>query len=106
MDGDEHRRLLDLFVERLVPGHLQQVREPTEQELAATLVVGLAVDECVAKVRGGDPIDDAGDLNADVWAGVVPVQQVVGAPEASADLKPGVALPDYIAAYQLPGSRS
>ncbi len=101
--GEEHRRLLDLFVDALIPGHAAAVREPTAQELAATAVVRIPLAEAAAKVRGGDPIDDEADLDSDVWAGVIPLQQMAGAPQPSADLKSTVALPDYVAEFKTGG---
>lgn len=92
----EQARLLDRFVETLIPGHLQHVRGVTEQELAATLVVRLPIDEASAKIRTGDPIDDAADLDAQVWAGVIPLRVLAGPPVPSADLKPGIPLPGYL----------
>lgn len=96
----EHRDVLDAFVEALIPGHLARVRAPTVQELAATAAVRLPIDEASAKVRSGDPIDDPGDLNDDVWAGVIPLTTVAGSPVPSGDLKPGIDVPDYVLRYE------
>ena len=103
--GAEHAEIADAFVEALIPGHLAAVRAPTPQELAATTVVAVPIDECGAKVRAGDPIDDDGDLDADVWAGVLPLARSLGQPVPSADLKPGVELPDYLASFRYPDER-
>ena len=87
----------------LLPGHEKVVREPTKQELAATSVVRIPLDEMVAKVRAGDPIDDDGDLDADVWAGVIPLRQQVAEPIDAANLRDGIALPAYINEYKVRG---
>ena len=100
LQGADHEAALGRFVARLIPGHEQVVRGNTSQELAATMVVRIPLQEMSAKVRTGDPIDDEGDLDGDVWAGVVPIRQVAGTPEPSADLKPGIAVPDYITHLQ------
>ncbi|MCP5180774.1 MAG: pyridoxamine 5'-phosphate oxidase family protein [Pseudomonadales bacterium] len=94
--------VLDRFVERLIPGHLSHLRASTPQELAATAVVAVAIEECAAKIRTGDPIDDDGDLAAPVWAGVIPVQRTTGQPVPSADLHAGITLPAYIDGWQYP----
>jgi nitroimidazol reductase NimA-like FMN-containing flavoprotein (pyridoxamine 5'-phosphate oxidase superfamily) len=99
--GDAHRIAVDRFVEALIPGHLAAVREPTAQELAATAVTRVALDEVSAKVRSGDPIDDESDLNANVWAGVIPMRLEAGAPIASSDLGSDIDLPDYIKNFHL-----
>lgn len=98
----EHRTILDTFVAALIPGHEAVVREPTAQELAATAAVRLPITEASAKIRTGGAIDDPGDLDADVWAGVIPLFTAVGAPIANEDLKAGVTLPGYVAGYRPP----
>jgi nitroimidazol reductase NimA-like FMN-containing flavoprotein (pyridoxamine 5'-phosphate oxidase superfamily) len=41
LDGDAHRRALDLMVEGLIPGRLADIREPTELEMRKTAVVSV-----------------------------------------------------------------
>ncbi len=101
--GDAHRSALDQFVAVLVPGHERRVREPTAQELAATAVVRVGLDEMAAKVRSGDPIDDEGDLASDVWAGVIPLSLCKGEVRPAADLRGGIDVPAYIENYEVKG---
>ena len=44
-----------------MPGRWDDVRAPTENELKATSVLALAIDEASAKVRSGGPMDDEED---------------------------------------------
>ncbi|MCZ6459671.1 MAG: pyridoxamine 5'-phosphate oxidase family protein, partial [Gammaproteobacteria bacterium] len=74
-------------------------RRATPQELAATVVVRIPINEASAKIRSGPPIDDQGDLEADVWAGVIPLAPRVLEPVAAPDLADTVVLPDYIRDY-------
>ncbi|MGW2856922.1 pyridoxamine 5'-phosphate oxidase family protein, partial [Streptomyces sp. NPDC001215] len=53
-------------------------------------------DEVSAKVRTGGVSDEPEDLALPHWAGVIPVRKEYGAPQADADLSPGIALPDYL----------
>lgn len=99
---DEHENILDAFVEVLIPGHQAAVRAATRQELAATSAVRIPIDEASAKIRTGPAIDDDGDLDADVWAGVIPLHTAVGALVPNPDMKPGVAVPAYIEDYSPP----
>ena len=101
--GEAHRQCLDKFVEVLLPGHEKVVRDPTKQELAATSVVRIPLNEMVAKIRAGDPIDDDADLDSDVWAGVIPLREQAFAPIAAANLHDDVALPAYISKYKVRG---
>lgn len=68
------------FVERVYPGHWQNLRPVNKQELKAVSMFGLHIDEAVAKVRSGGPIDEPEDYALPIWAGVVPVKQVLGEP--------------------------
>ena len=90
-DESEKMRALHLFTNHIVPGRWEEVRTPTAQELKATSVLSIELDEVSAKVRMGGPIDDEEDYALSVWAGVVPVRLQVGAPVADDRLLDGVA---------------
>jgi nitroimidazol reductase NimA-like FMN-containing flavoprotein (pyridoxamine 5'-phosphate oxidase superfamily) len=99
-DPEEKLRALERFSERVVPGRWRDVRPPNEQEMAATLVVKLPLDECSAKIRTGPPIDDEADLQWPVWAGVLPLEQRAGAPVPAPDLAAGIEPPGYVTDYR------
>ena len=73
-DPAEKLEALRRFTDHIVPGRWDEVRPPTAQELKATSVLALAIEEASAKVRSGPPIDDEEDYRWPVWAGVVPVR--------------------------------
>ena len=79
-DVEEKRGALREFTDHVVPGRWAEVREPTEQELKATSVLALPLDEVSAKVRSGDPVDDDEDYALPIWAGVVPLSTTAGVP--------------------------
>lgn len=91
---------LDLIVEWLIPGRLDDMRRPTDLELRQTSVIAVGLDELSAKVSSGGPEDDPSDLESRTWAGVVPMKLVTGDPEPAADLDPGIELPDYLSPYR------
>lgn len=95
-DPAEKLVALEALTEHLVAGRWGDARPPDERELAATAVLGLALDEASAKVRSGPPGADAERERADVWAGVVPLRLVGGPPEAAADVPADVAIPAYL----------
>lgn len=66
------------FTEHVVPGRWAEIRWPSPQELKATLVVEVPLEEGSVKIRTGPPIDDAEDLDLPVWAGVLPLRQTAG----------------------------
>jgi nitroimidazol reductase NimA-like FMN-containing flavoprotein (pyridoxamine 5'-phosphate oxidase superfamily) len=97
-DEEERRTALDALVDHVVPGRSTDSRPANARELAATAVIRLDLTEVSAKIRTGGPNDDAEDLGLPHWAGVVPVARTYGAPVPAADLAPGIAAPDYLAA--------
>jgi hypothetical protein len=72
-DLAEKREALRAFTEHIAPGRWDEARQPTAQELKATWIVSVPLDEASAKVRTGPPEDDPEDLDLPVWAGVVPI---------------------------------
>jgi hypothetical protein len=97
---EDKNEALRLLSERLAPGHWDAVRQPSAQELKATTVLRLPLDEASAKVSAGQPEDDAADLATDVWAGVVPVEQDWGKPEPAPELAPGRPVPAYVVRWR------
>jgi uncharacterized protein len=85
---------LNAFVERLYPGRNKQIRPILPQELKATTLMSMVIEEVSAKARTGGPIDDEGDYALDCWAGVIPLEARVGAAIPDERLKPGVPLLD------------
>jgi len=98
-DPEEKRQQLDLFVERLYPGRGPTLRPINAQELKATALVYMDIEEASAKIRTGQPKDDDEDYVLDCWAGVVPITETVGTPEPDPRLKPGTAYPEDLRAF-------
>lgn len=95
----EKMAALECFTNKLVPGRWEDARQPTAIELKATHVVAVPIDWASAKVRTGAPVDDAEDYELDVWAGIVPVEMIYGAPQADERLRPEIDVPPYLAAF-------
>jgi len=89
-DPAEKREAMHHFTNHMVPGRWEEVRQPNEQELKATTVLVLPLDEVSAKIRTGSPLDDDEDYALPVWAGVVPVRTELGKPLPDERLLPGV----------------
>lgn len=66
-------RALNLVVDHAVPGRAKTLRPHSRKELAATVVLALPLVEASVEARSGDPVDDAADLEAGGWAGVIPL---------------------------------
>ena len=98
-DREEKLNALRAFTEHVVPGRWEEVRWPTDLELKATSVLALPLAEASAKIRTGPPKDDEEDYTLPVWAGVLSLPIVPGAPEADPRLKLGTPVPRYLRDY-------
>ena len=95
-DPAEKLAALEAFSEQVLPGRWADARQPSPNELKATAVVAIPLEEAAAKIRSGPPGDEEADYDLDVWAGVLPVKQVFGEFEADPRLRPGIEPPAYL----------
>ncbi|MCD4524476.1 pyridoxamine 5'-phosphate oxidase family protein [Nocardioides sp. cx-173] len=79
-DPEEKAHALSLTVDHMVPGRAATLRPHTRKEVVATAVLAVPLHEASMKVRAGGPVDDPEDVEAGVWAGVIPVRRELGAP--------------------------
>ncbi len=99
-DRAERMHGFEQIVERIVPGRWPEVRAPSENELKATTLLALPLEESSAKVRTGPPLDDEEDYALSAWAGVIPLSLQAGRPEPDPRLPEGIAIPDHVRAYR------
>jgi nitroimidazol reductase NimA-like FMN-containing flavoprotein (pyridoxamine 5'-phosphate oxidase superfamily) len=90
-DPEEKRAALRCFTNHIMADRWEEARQPTDQELKATSVLALPLEEVSAKVRTGPPVDDEEDYSMPIWAGVVPIRGQVGEPLADERMLPGIA---------------
>jgi uncharacterized protein len=98
-DEKEKWEALRAFTEHIVPGRWNEIRRPNEQEMKATTVLCLPLDEVSAKIRTGPPIDEEEDYTLPVWAGVLPLRLAPSAPVADPRSRPEIYPPAYIMNY-------
>ena len=103
-DEAEKAAAMEAFTEHLIPGRWNDVRWPTANELKATFVLMLPIQEASAKIRTGNPIDDDEDYAMDVWAGVIPLAISPGRPIPDTMLNAAVNPPEYVQKYRLDGT--
>ena len=99
-DPAEKMEALRLFTEHVMKGRWDDIRWPTEQEMKATTVLALPLEEVSAKVRTGGPIDDEEDYALATWAGVLPLSITPAEPVPDTRLKPGTDVPGYMKNYR------
>lgn len=97
--AEEKLAALRAFTEKILPGRWDDARQPNERELKATSILRLPLTEISAKIRTGPPEDDAEDYALPVWAGVIPLRVVAGAPIRDERCDLGIPVPRYAANY-------
>jgi nitroimidazol reductase NimA-like FMN-containing flavoprotein (pyridoxamine 5'-phosphate oxidase superfamily) len=95
----EKLEALRAFSEHIIKHRWEEVRPPTPNELKATLVLSLPLEEASAKVRTGPPVDDEIDYEMKVWAGEVPLRLSGGIPVNDPRLPAGINPPPYTYDY-------
>jgi hypothetical protein len=80
LDPQEKERALKAFMDSAFPGRWAELRPVTAQELKATGVLRLRIDEFSVKRRDGPPVEGVADHDWPAWSGVVPLYLSAGAP--------------------------
>jgi nitroimidazol reductase NimA-like FMN-containing flavoprotein (pyridoxamine 5'-phosphate oxidase superfamily) len=75
---EERARALDLVVDQIVPGRAATLRPHTRKELSATAVLAVPLHEASLKIRDHGVGDEPEDIEAGIWAGVLPLRTVAG----------------------------
>jgi uncharacterized protein len=99
LDGDAKELALHRLVDHILPGRWNEVRPTSRRELAATLMLRLALDQVSVKVRceAVTARPDDGE-NRGVWAGVLPTITWACEPVTHGDVPPGVMVPPSVLA--------
>ncbi len=94
-DDAEKARVLDLFVDAVLPGRASEVRAMSDAERRLTMVVALSIDEASAKLSSGPTDDSDEDMALPVWSGTVPARILFGAPipDVNGAMASGLAVP-------------
>jgi nitroimidazol reductase NimA-like FMN-containing flavoprotein (pyridoxamine 5'-phosphate oxidase superfamily) len=98
-DADEKARALVAMVDRFFPDRTASLRQSTAQEIKATSVIVMEIEQASAKIRAKGVADDDEDYELPVYAERIPVRTVLGAPEACPRLLDGVERPALLRGY-------
>lgn len=102
LEGEAKRDALVRLGEHLMPGRAAEVRATTKRELAATVVLRLALEHVSVKVRAKNATtapDDGEDRT--VWAGIVPLGTTAGTPVPTDDTPHDVEVPASVRGFEL-----
>jgi len=99
-DPAERWLAAERFTEHVIPGRWDDARKPTESEMKKTMFIAVEMDEVSAKVRDHGVGDDPEDMDAPVWAGLLPLPPTPGIPQQDEPQSKAIPLPAYIAQYK------
>ena len=88
-ERDEKLRAMDAFIDRFFPGRSKVLRAPTEQEIKATTILGMEMEEASGKIRDLDVHDEEDDYAVPAWTALIPVRTVIDAPVECPRQHPG-----------------
>ena len=93
---DDRRRILDAYVDKIVPGRRPHLRPMTNEDVRGTAMISIPIDEASVKVRDGGPVDDEEDYALPIWAGVMPFKSGYETPIADPRNLPGLEVPHHV----------
>jgi hypothetical protein len=99
-DLEEKTRALTMMVDRFFPGRTAQLRQSTPQEINATSVIFMDIEQASAKIRAKGVADDDEDYLLPVYAERLPIYSVIGEAEPCPRVHPGVTRPGNLAGYR------
>ena len=101
-DLEEKRSALAALVEHVAPGRSAEARPATDDELDQILAVEVPIVTASVKARTEGVIDEPEDHDVDIWAGLIPIKTVYGAPIPEPDLRPGIPIAPSATRYHRP----
>lgn len=96
---NEKIHALTVLSEQIIPGRWEQARKPTPQEIKGTTVLAFPIEEGSAKIRSGEPHDNAEDYALPIWAGQLPLKLTAGVPVPDSKLSSDIAIPENLTHY-------
>ena len=92
-DPAEKAQALRDVVDRFYPGRSAELRPDDKQEIKATSVIAMKIEQASVKIRAKGVGDNPEDISFPAWAGVIPIRQEIGADEPCQHNQTGMARP-------------
>lgn len=99
-DADARLSAMRIISEHTMPGRWAELRDPHDREVKMTGVIALEIEAASAKISDKGVDDEEDDYDIPIWAGVLPIRQVIDAPVDDQRLLPGVAPSDVVMKLQ------
>jgi len=98
-EDQEKEAGLKCFMEHMMKGRWDGIREMHPEELDRTLVVEFTIETASAKIRDVGVADEPEDYDLPVWAGLVPLKQVAEYPISDERLPDEINIPKHVLDY-------
>jgi len=95
-DPEERTIALEAITNAALPGRWSEARIPSVKEDKGTLLVAVPIEEFSAKINDGNVGDEPEDYDLPIWAGVIPLSVVPGAPIPDDGLPQDMELPESV----------
>ncbi len=95
-DPAEKEKQLEIFINRYVADRWSTLRPMHQNELKATGILSMPIDEGSVKMRAQPPVDDEEDYQWPVWAGVLPLHNQWGEVQPCPRLEGDYPAPDKL----------
>ena len=96
IEKEEKTAGMKCFMDQMMPGRWEGVREMTQEEFDRTLVVEMEIETASAKIRDVGVADEPEDMDLPVWAGLVPIKQIAGTPISDEKLAKNIKTPNHV----------
>ena len=96
---EEKDAALYCFMEHMMKGRWDGIREMNQAEFDRTLTVEMTIETASAKIRDVGVGDEPDDYNLDVWAGLIPIKQVAEYPIPDEGKPQKMEIPKHILDY-------
>ena len=87
---------LKSIINHFVPDRWDHCRFPTENELKATKVIAIDIENASAKIANSPPTDNKEDYDLDFWSGEIPIKTICEYPNPDEKLKDGIEIPEHV----------
>ena len=98
-DPKEKDEALFCIMEHMMEGRWDGVRPMYKAELNRTLIIEISIETASAKIRDFGIFDEPEDYDLEIWAGVVPIKQIVGYPIPDRGLPQKMKIPKHVLDY-------
>ena len=100
---DDHAAKIEalrIIAECTMPGRWDEVRESLDNEVKMTGIIAVDIESASAKISDGMPDDEEFDLDAPVWAGILPLETRFTELQADDLVKDGIEPSDALRALE------